>query len=155
MNATAGSSFLDMEFAPVVRNMNVCRKSRRCHNSRLAAVLLVTDLFHPVDRLAVVLLLDRDMGHGRCRRGAMPVLDAGRSPDNVARPDLLDRTAPLLHPADACGHDQNLAERMCMPGAASAGLESDGAARRASRIARRKEWIDPHGAGEPLGRSLR
>ena len=63
-----------------------------------APVLLVADLFHPVDDLAVELLLNGDMRHRRRRRGAVPMLLAGREPDHVAGPDFLDRAAPALHP---------------------------------------------------------
>src|SRR5258708_4854575 len=55
--------------------------------SCLPSVLLVAGLFHPVDHLAIDMLLDRDMGHGRRRRRTMPVLHARRKPDDVARPD--------------------------------------------------------------------
>ena len=85
-----------------------------------------------VDGLAVQRLLDRDVRHRRRRRRAVPVLLAGREPDHVARPDLLDRPAPALRPAEPSGHDQRLAQRMRVPGRAGAGLEGDaGAARRA------------------------
>src|SRR5207249_11331296 len=36
-------------------------------------------------------------------------------PDHVARPNLLDRTAPALYQAAAGRHDQGLTERMGMP----------------------------------------
>ena len=37
-------------------------------------VLLITDLFHPVDDLAVELFLNGDMGHSRGCSGTMPML---------------------------------------------------------------------------------
>jgi hypothetical protein len=40
-------------------------------------ILFVADLFHPVNNLAVELFLYGNVRHGRCRRGAMPVLLAG------------------------------------------------------------------------------
>ena len=56
----------------------------------------------------------------------------GREPDDVARPDFLDRAALALHPAAAGRDDQRLAQRMGVPGGARAGLEGDaGAATRA------------------------
>ena len=64
-----------------------------------APILLVADLFHPVDDLAVQRFLNGDMRHCRRRRGAVPVLLAGRKPDHVAWPDFLDRPAPALRPA--------------------------------------------------------
>ena len=74
--------------------------------------------------------------------GPMPVLHARRDPDDVSRPDLVDGAAPLLHAADARGHDQDLAERMGVPGRAGTGLERDGRARRARRIGRLEHGID-------------
>src|SRR4051812_41466145 len=64
-------------------------------------VLVVADLFEPVDGLAVELLLDGDMAHRRGWAGAVPVLFAGREPDHVARPDVFDRPALALSPAAA------------------------------------------------------
>src|SRR5947208_7357938 len=62
------------------------------------AVQFVSDMLHPLDHLAVELLLDCDVRHCRGRRGTMPVFLAGREPNHVARPYLLDRAAPALHP---------------------------------------------------------
>ena len=63
-------------------------------------VLRVADLLHPIDDLVVELFLDGDVGHGRGWRGAVPVLLAGREPDDVARADFLHRSAFALHPAE-------------------------------------------------------
>jgi hypothetical protein len=68
-----------------------------------APVLLVTDLLHPIDRLPVKALLNRDVSHGRSRRGPMPVLLAGREPDHITGPDFLDRSAFALKPFALCG----------------------------------------------------
>jgi hypothetical protein len=35
--------------------------------------LFIAHLLHPLDRLSVELFLNRDMGHGRGRRGAVPM----------------------------------------------------------------------------------
>src|ERR1700739_3516101 len=64
-------------------------------------VLLVGDLFHPIDHLAIQFFLDCYMRHCRGRRGTVPVLLARREPDHVARPDLLDGAAFTLSPAAA------------------------------------------------------
>src|ERR1700756_5316817 len=48
----------------------------------------------------------------------MPVLLAGREPDHITGPDLLDRSAFALSPAAARRDDEGLTERMRVPGAA-------------------------------------
>src|ERR1700754_2683801 len=75
-------------------------------------VLLVRDLLHPVDILAVQGFRDRYVRHRRRGRRAVPVLFARRKPNNIARADFFDGSAFGLHPAEAGGDDQGLAERM-------------------------------------------
>src|SRR5918995_320186 len=87
------------------------------------AVLAVGHVLHPVDGLAIESLLDGDVGHGGGRGRAVPVLFVRRKPDHIARPDLFDRTALPLHPAQTRGDDQGLAERMRVPSGACARLE--------------------------------
>ena len=70
------------------------------------------------------------------------MLLARREPDDVARPDFLDRAALPLHPADAGGDDQRLAERMGVPGGTRAGLERDAGAATAGRIGRLEQRVD-------------
>src|SRR6185437_11531805 len=94
------------------------------------------------------------MGHRGGRRGAVPVLLARREPDHVTRPDFLDRAALALHPAEARGDDQGLAERMRMPGGPRTGLEEDDGAPDPGRIGRLEQRVDAYRAGEILGRSL-
>src|SRR5438477_4641227 len=86
-------------------------------------VLLVGDLLHPVDNLAVEPLLYGDMCHGRGGQCAMPMLFARRAPDHVAGPDDLDRAAPALHEAAARRDDERLTERMRVPITARAWLD--------------------------------
>src|SRR5438094_7467276 len=86
-------------------------------------VLLVGDLLHPVHGLAVDLLLDGDMRHGRGGRCAMPMLFARRAPDHIAGPDDLDRTAPALHEAAAGRDDERLTQGVRVPIAPRAWLE--------------------------------
>src|SRR6266545_2433039 len=117
-------------------------------------VLLVADLFHPLDRLPVEPFHDGDVCHGRGCGGAVPVLLAGRTPDDVTRSNFLDRASPALYESAAGGHDQRLAERMGVPCRPRAGLEGNTDAERASRIVRLKERVDPDSAGEGLGRSF-
>jgi hypothetical protein len=77
--------------------------------------LLGGDVLHPVDYLAVFLLLNGDVRHAGGRRRAMPVLLAGREPDYLTRTDLFDRAAFALSPAAAGRYDERLAERMRVP----------------------------------------
>ncbi len=60
--------------------------------------------------------------------GAMPVLLAGREPDHITGPDLLDRSPFALSPAAAGRDDEGLTQRMGMPCSSRAGLESDAGA---------------------------
>src|SRR5215469_4067074 len=98
-------------------------RRRRRWRKRLLSVLLVGDFFHPVDNFAVAFFLNGDVRHGSCRRRAMPMLLAGREPDNVTGPDLFDRTAPALRPATAGHNDESLTERMHVPCSMRARLE--------------------------------
>src|SRR5208283_2924289 len=99
--------------------------SANCRSVGSFPVLFVRHLLQPVDRLALLRLLDGDMRHGGRGRGAVPVLLARREPDDVARADLLDRAAPALGAAEPRRHDQRLAERVGVPGGARAWLEGD------------------------------
>src|SRR4029079_15893709 len=80
----------------------------------------------------------------------MPVLFTGREPDDVARPDLLDRATPTLRPAEPRGHDQNLAKRMGVPGRTRARRKSDNRRADPRRIGRIKGRLDAHITGEIL-----
>src|SRR4051812_1805764 len=66
-----------------------------------ASVLLVRDVLHPLNRLSVHRFLDGDVRHGHGGGSAVPMLLAGREPDDVPRPYLLDRPTLALHPAKA------------------------------------------------------
>src|SRR5579859_981329 len=123
-----------------------------CTESSL--VLCVSDLFHPVDNLSVELFLNGDMCHGCDRCGAVPMLLAGREPDYITRPDLLDGSAFPLSPARACRNDECLPERMRMPCSPRARLEGYAGALDKCRIGSLKKRIDPYGTSEPLCRSL-
>src|SRR5437868_6959029 len=123
-------------------------------SSARGCVLLVRDLLHPLDDLAVQVLLDSEVGHGGRGGGAMPVPFARWNPDHVAGPDLLDRADLDLHPADAGGHNERLSARMRVPCCARAGLERDVGARRLRRVLRLEQRIDAHRSREVLGGSL-
>jgi len=89
------------------------------------AVLVVTDFLHPLDDVTVKFFLNGDVRHGRGWCGAVPVLLAGRDPDHITRPYLLDWFAFALDPATACRDDEGLTERMRMLGSPCTRLESD------------------------------
>ena len=91
-------------------------------------VLLVSDVFEPVDDFAIEAFLDGDVGHGGGRGGTVPVFFARGEPDDIAGMDFCDGSAEALGAAGAGGDDDGLAEGMGVPGGAGAGLESDGGA---------------------------
>lgn len=124
-------------------------------DTKSPAVLLVGDPLQPLRHSAVHVFRDGDVRHARGRRGAVPVLHAGRDPDDVAWADLLDRAALPLHPAQPGRHDQHLAERVRVPGRAGARLEGDESAGRTRRGVRREQAVDAHRSGEVLERSSR
>jgi hypothetical protein len=103
-----------------------------------ASVLLIADLFQPVDYLAVLLFLNGDVRHGRGWRGAVPMFLARREPDHVTRVDFLNRSAPALCPAATGRDDERLAERVRVPRSPRAWLESYAGALNECRIRRLK-----------------
>ena len=115
-----------------------------------SAVLRIADVFQPVDDLAVKRFRNRNVCHRCGRRRAVPVLFARREPNDVPRPDLLDRPALALRKAAAGRHDQCLPQRMRVPGCARAGLERDAGAADARRIGRLEQRVDADRAGEPF-----
>ena len=119
-----------------------------------ASVLLIADLFQPVDYLAVLLFLNGDVRHARGRRGSMPVFLAGREPDHITRPNFLDRAAPALCQTAASGDDKSLAERVRVPCRSRARLERYAGALNKCRIRRLKKWINPNRSCEPFGRTF-
>src|SRR5438876_4178418 len=65
-----------------------------CGMALPSSVLLVGDVFEPIDGLAIEVLLHGDVRHRRCWRRAMPVLFARRKPHDVARANLFNGSAP-------------------------------------------------------------
>ncbi len=100
--------------------------------------MLVGDLLHPINDLAVEIFLGRDVGHGGGGSRAMPMLLARRKPDDVARTDFLNRATFALRASATGSDDQCLSERMRMPGGAGARLERDGGRCGAARFIRLK-----------------
>jgi hypothetical protein len=84
----------------------------------------------------------------------MPVLLAGREPDDITGPGLLDRFAFALDPAEASRDDESLTERMCVPCRPRARLEYYAGALNKCRIRCLKKRIDPYSASEPVGGSF-
>src|ERR1700744_2060494 len=89
------------------------------------SILVVRDLLHPVDDLAVQRFLNGDVGHRGGGRGAVPVLLTRREPDHIAAANFLDQAALALHAADPGGDDKGLTQWMGVPGRAGSGLERD------------------------------
>ena len=91
-------------------------------------VLHSADKLAPCHRLAVIAFRQRDVCHCFIRPCAVPVLDAGTDPNDVARPEPLRRLAPLLHESMAAHDNECLAERMRVPCGMGAGSEGNGPA---------------------------
>ena len=113
-------------------------------------VLVIADLFHPVDVLAVNRFLDRDVNDRRGWRRTVPMLEAGRKPHHVSGADLLNSSTFTLHPAETGGDDQGLSERVGVPRRPGTGLEGNAAGSHASWFGRLEERIDPDRAGGPF-----
>src|SRR5712691_10782963 len=107
-------------------------------------VLLVADLLHPIDHLAVNALLDRDVSHGRSGCGSMPMLLARREPHDIAGPDLLDRSTFALSPAAARCDNQSLTQRMRVPCRPRTRFESHAGTADVCRIRCLKQRINSH-----------
>src|SRR3954469_6184637 len=84
----------------------------------------------------------------------MPMLLTRLEPDHVAGPDLLDGSAIALDQAGAERDDEHLSQRVRVPCRASARLEGAGVTGGARRRFDTEQRIDPHRAGEPIGRPL-
>ena len=80
----------------------------------------------------------------------MPVLDSGRNPNDISLANDLDRTTPLLYPANAICHDQDLAERMGVPGRTRARLEGDYSTAGAAWLSRIKERLHTNGTDKAV-----
>lgn len=128
--------------------------SSRIYELGSGAVLFVADLLQPVDHLPIQRLGDRNVRHRRRRRCAVPVFLTGLEPHDVARPDLLDRSAFALRAPKPGRHEQCLSERMRVPGGSRARLEGDDRAADARGRASLKRRIDPHDTRKPVAGTL-
>src|SRR5580704_10764468 len=95
-----------------------------------------------------------DVGHGRGRCGAVPMLFAGRKPDHIAWPNFFPLAAPSLRPPAPRCDDQSLTEWMRMPCGAGARLERDVAAKNPCRFGRLEQRVHADRAGEVVRWSL-
>src|SRR5215831_6799240 len=111
-------------------------------------VLLVANLFQPVDVLTIEHLLDGDMCHTGCGCRAMPMFFARWEPHYVARSDFLDRTPITLNPAKAGHDDQRLSKWVRMPSRAGTWLESNASRASPGWIGCLEQRIDAHASSE-------
>jgi len=118
------------------------------------AVLVIGDFFHPINGFALESFLNGEMGHGGCWGRTMPVFFARSKPNDIAGPDFFNGSAFALRPAATGGDYKRLAERMGVPGRASAGLEGDAGSNRTGGSWRLKQGIDTDRAGKPIGGSF-
>src|SRR5437879_4124749 len=95
---------------------------------RSPVVLVVADLFHPVDGLPVDLFLNGDVRHSRGWSSTVPMLLARWEPDDIAGVDLLNRTTLTLDPTAAGCDNEDLTQRMGVPRVASTRLERNASA---------------------------
>jgi len=91
------------------------------------------------------------MRHCAAGGRSVPVFDARRARDNVARADDLYRLAFLLGEPNTRGHNQPLTCRMRMPGGASAGFKRDVSTGNAHFVIRFEERINPDATDKILG----
>ena len=82
-----------------------------------------------------------NVGHGRCQRGAVPVLLAARKPDYVTWPDFLDGALPTLHAPNAGRDNQRLAKRVRVPRRAGARFEGDAGTSNPRRLERLEQRL--------------
>ena len=108
------------------------------------------DRLKPVHVHAIEVLVDGDMNHPVVRGRSVPVLFARRDPHRVAGPKLAHRTTPGLGASHACDHVQRLAERVGVPGRASARFEGHAHDFDPGRVRRLEQRILPDRAGEPI-----
>ena len=105
-----------------------------CFLSLPELVLLIRDLFQPIHRSTIESLLHRDVRHSCGWCCTMPVLDASGNPNDISLANYLNGSAPLLNPADTVCHDQDLAERMGVPGGSRSWLKRHLATARTCRF---------------------
>ena len=116
--------------------------------------MLLSDLLHPVDDLAVELFRNGDMRHTRDCRGSMPMFDARWNLNDIALLHFLNWAAPLLDQASPGRDDQRLSQRVDVRSGASARLECDNPTANARGIASLEWGMDTYGTLEIFDRSF-
>jgi hypothetical protein len=88
-------------------NAAICSRYQcyRFFGHELLAVLLIRDMLHPLDDLAIRALLNGDMRHRGRGCSSMPVLLTRREPDHITRVNLFDGPAFTLDPTTTGGDD--------------------------------------------------
>jgi len=117
-------------------------------------ILLVADLFHPVDSFAVELFLNGDVRHARGSRRTVPMLLTRREPDHVTGMNFLDRSSPALREAAACSHNQALTQRVDVPCCSSAWFKRDTDTDYSCWVRRLNQGVYSYRAREILSRSF-
>ncbi len=113
---------------------------------RLAAVLVVSDVFSPLGRA----LGDRDVGHEVVVARAVPVLLTVGCDVDVARTELDEFLPSRLDKTSALGDVERLAAVVRMPRGSGAWGEVHGADAELRLPFGLDDRVDPHVAGEPL-----
>jgi hypothetical protein len=119
-----------------------------------APVLLVAHMLEPVHDLPIQAFVNGNVGHCSGRAGPMPVLLAGRKPDHITGPNLLERPTPTLCEAATRRDDQRLAQWVRVPGCASSRLEGDARSESPRWMVGLKQRINPYRSSEPIGRAF-
>src|SRR4051794_73073 len=118
---------------------------------RSISIMLVGHRLQPLHIFTAGRAGDRDMAHGGGGRRAMPVFDARRGPDDIARFDLALWAPFFLHPSGTGGDDEHLPRGVRMPGGTGAGRKDELAARGAQALLGTKEGLHDHRPAEDSG----
>src|SRR5258708_25745618 len=117
------------------------------------AILSVADLLHPVDEgLLIDLFLNGDMRHRSGWGSTVPMLFTRWDPNDIAGMDLLNGTTLMLDPTAAGGDNEDLTQRMRVPGVTSTRLARNASAANAGWRVCIEQGVDTCGAGKIFSR---